>query len=245
MDHKLSKKDSQNINQSSEKQIAPLENAEKINYTLFDISNTINSTYTLKELYQSIYNSLNKLMHLPNFLIAMYDRKNKIINFDYFIDEYDDDLPIINTVEEPNCLTGEVIITKRPLFLKENALLDRAKKNKLVGSLPKIWLGIPIIIQDKAIGAICVQDYKDPNYFTHKHLEILVCVADQLAIAIERKQIFDTLEKKEQTIQNQKMDSMGTLDGRQKGHITSTLITSKRAAKLIKQLQTFTKSTNP
>ncbi len=266
-----STKDSQNINQSYEKQISSLQYAERLNYTLFDISNAVNTTYNLEGLYQSIYDSLDKLMPLPNFYIAMYDRKNKCINFDYFVDEYDDDFPIINTIKEPNCLTGEVIIAKRPLFLKENALLERAKKNKIVGSVPKIWIGIPLIIRDKVIGAICVQNYTDPDYFSHKHLEILVCVSDQIAIAIERKQILDVLKKKEQTIQNRKRDSRGplaggiahdfnnllsgimghlellninqeTLDALQKDHITSALIASKRAAKLIRQLQTLTKS---
>ena len=49
------------------------EDAERINYTLYDISNAVNTTRNLKELYQSIYNSLNKLMPLPNFYIAMYE----------------------------------------------------------------------------------------------------------------------------------------------------------------------------
>ena len=42
-------------------------------------------THNLEELYQSIYDSLNKLMPLPNFFIAIYDNKNETINFEYFI----------------------------------------------------------------------------------------------------------------------------------------------------------------
>lgn len=200
MDKKPPSEDLKDINKNLEKQIETLQYAEKINYTLYDISNAVNTTHNLEELYQSIYDSLNKLMLLPNFFIAIYDNKNETINFEYFIDEYDDDFPIIENLEEPNCLTGEVILAKRPLFLKENMLLERAKKNRLVGTIPKIWLGIPLIIQDKVIGVICVQSYTDPEYFSHKHLEILISVSEQIAIAIERKQILDALEKKEKTL---------------------------------------------
>ena len=200
MDKKASGEDLKNINKNLEKQIETLQYAEKINYTLYDISNAVNTTHNLEELYESIYDSLNKLMPLPNFFIAIYDNKNETINFEYFIDEYDDDFPIIENLEEPNCLTGEVILARRPLFLKENMLLERAKKNRIVGTIPKIWLGIPLIIQDKVIGVICVQSYTDPEYFSHKHLEILISVSEQIAIAIERKQILDALEKKEKTL---------------------------------------------
>ncbi|MBU1583724.1 MAG: PAS domain S-box protein, partial [Proteobacteria bacterium] len=190
----------QSINLALEKQIETLKYAEKINYTLYDISNAVNTTHNLEELYQSIYDSLNKLMPLPNFFIALYDNKNKTINFEYFVDEYDDDFPIIENLEDPNCLTGEVILARRPLFLKENMLCERAKKNRIVGTIPKIWLGVPLIIQDTVIGVISVQSYTDPDYFSHKHLEILISISDQIAIAIERKQILDALEKKEKTL---------------------------------------------
>ena len=176
------------------------EDAERINYTLYDISNAVNTTLNLKELYQSIYNSLNKLMPLPNFYIAMYDHQKKTIHFEYFIDEYDDNFPIIETLEEPGCLTGEVLLSGRPLFLKENMLMEWTRKNKIVGTVPKIWLGVPLIIQGTVIGAICVQHYSDPGYFSHRHLEILISVSDQIAVAIERRQILNALEKKEKTL---------------------------------------------
>jgi len=200
MDQKPSHESIESENTNLKKQIEALKNSERINYTLYDISNAVNTTRNLKELYQSIYSSLNRLMPLPNFYIAIYDNNNKIINFDYFIDEYDDDFPIIENIEDPICLTGEVINAKRPLFLKENMLIERNRKNKIVGKIPKIWLGVPLIIQDTVFGVICVQHYSDPKYFSRQHLEILVSVSDQIAVAIERKQILDALENKEKTL---------------------------------------------
>lgn len=187
-------------NKSLKKSVDALKDVEKINYTLYDISNAVNTTRNLEELYQSIYDSLNRLMPLPNFYIAIYDNKKKIINFEYFIDEYDDDFPIIDNLEEPGCLTGEVILTGRPLFLKENMLIERNRKNKIVGTVPKIWVGVPLIVRDTVIGVICVQHYSDPDYFSHQHLEILISISDQIAIAIERQQILDRLENKEKIL---------------------------------------------
>lgn len=179
---------------------SPQEFAEKINYALYDISNAVNTTNKLRELYQSIYNSLNKLITLPNFFIALYDHQTQMINFEYFIDEYDEDFPIIENNESPNSLTGEVIKTGRPLLLKKNILIERAKNNRLVGTIPKIWLGAPLTIQGQIVGVIAIQHYTDLDYFSHKHLEILVCVSEQISIAIERKRILENLEKEKKTL---------------------------------------------
>ncbi len=195
---------------NSEKLKAASEYAGRINYTLYEISNAVNTTHNLEELYQSIYDSLNRLMPLPNFFIALYNHENKTINFEFFIDEYDDDFPIIDTLEGPSTLTGEVISTGQPLFLKENKLKQRAKQKKLTGTVSKVWIGIPLIIQDHVIGVLSVQHYEDPEYFSHHHLEILVSVSDQIAMAIERKQILDDLEKKGKTL-NLIMENMGSI----------------------------------
>ncbi len=174
--------------------------AEKTIYTLFDISNAVNTTHDLEELYHFIYKALDKLLSLPNFFIALYDKKNNTLNFEYFVDEFDQGFPVMEDKNSPHSLTGEVIQNGRALFLKENMLIERKKNHRLGGTIPKIWLGTPIFIQSKAIGAVCIQHYTLPDYFSHKHLELIGCVAAQIAVAIERKQILKTLEREKKTL---------------------------------------------
>jgi len=94
--------------------------SEKILRTLYDISDAITKTESLKELYASIYKSLNNLLNLPNFYIALYDSKTKGLHFAFFIDQFDDysdrgDFYKKNFYKTPS-LTGEVIQKKRPCF---------------------------------------------------------------------------------------------------------------------------------
>jgi nitrate/nitrite-specific signal transduction histidine kinase len=58
-----------------------LEYAQNINYTLYDISNAIRTKQNPEQLYDSVYRSLNKLITLPNFYIALYDPENRTIKF--------------------------------------------------------------------------------------------------------------------------------------------------------------------
>ncbi|MDD9303873.1 MAG: hypothetical protein HUK40_16630 [Desulfobacter sp.] len=54
--------------------------SEKLTRTLFDISNAVNTTTDIDELYEHIYKSLNKLMGLPNFYIAVCTRQGNVQN---------------------------------------------------------------------------------------------------------------------------------------------------------------------
>ncbi len=171
--------------------------AEKINHLLSSITNAVHTTESLFELYRYIHQSLGRLMDISNFFIALYDRTREGVNFEYFVDQFDKALPRIESLTKTSSLTGEVIIKGRPLFLKENMLRERAQKGKIVGTAPKIWLGVPLSIKGEVIGVVAVQSYVDANLYSEKDLQILSAVSDQVALAIHRKRAEDALRESE------------------------------------------------
>lgn len=52
---------------------------------------------------------------------------------------------------------------------------------------PAVWLGVPIIIGSSTRGVLCVQDYHDASRFTEKDQDFLFAVAEQTALALDRK----------------------------------------------------------
>ncbi|MEN3190732.1 MAG: HD domain-containing phosphohydrolase, partial [Atribacterota bacterium] len=50
-----------------------------------------------------------------------------------------------------------------------------------------IWLGVPLKVEDKVIGAMVVQSYTNPNLYTEKDIKLMEFVSSQVATAIERK----------------------------------------------------------
>ncbi|GAH27399.1 unnamed protein product, partial [marine sediment metagenome] len=50
-----------------------------------------------------------------------------------------------------------------------------------------IWLGVPLKIKSRTIGAMVVQSYTNPNLYTEKDTVLLEFVSSQVATAIERK----------------------------------------------------------
>jgi GAF domain-containing protein len=68
---------------------------------------------------------------------------------------------------------------------------------KLLGEPSKIWLGIPLIIEGKTIGAMVVQHYTDPNAYGVREQHMLEYVSTQVATAITRKQAEEALASSE------------------------------------------------
>lgn len=55
------------------------------------------------------------------------------------------------------------------------------------GMLRKVWLGTPLKIEDKVIGAMVVQSYTNPELYSEGDIKLLEFVSSQVATAIERK----------------------------------------------------------
>ncbi|MBW2303986.1 MAG: response regulator [Deltaproteobacteria bacterium] len=178
--------------------------AEEINHTLFAISNAVNTTFNLEDLYRTIHSSLSRIIDVTNFYIAMFDKDKDTIFFPYYVDEVDDDYSPIKDVSKSLSLTSEVIESGKPILIKRKELeewISRSEK-KPVGVMAEAWLGVPLRIKNEVIGALVVQSYTDPNLYDQRDVEILLSVCDHVAIAIERKRAEEALRRSEEQIRN-------------------------------------------
>ncbi len=171
--------------------------SEAITKALFAISNAVNTTIDLNDLFESIHKSLGTIMELPNFYIALYDKKKDCAAFPYYVDEKDpkDSIVMVHNVSSPlnPSTTAMVIRSGKSLLLTSEDLTSHIRKigRKLIGYPPAIWLGSPLKIKKEVIGVMVTQSYKDTHLFTQKDLELFNSVSDQVALAIERKRAQD------------------------------------------------------
>jgi len=158
---------------------------------LYNISNTALKQLEIKDLYPAIVRELSKIWETKNLFIAIYNKMTDSLSLPFFADEEDSfyELPARKT------LTGWVIRNNRSILLKEKEILELEKTGEVgnVGSPCKVWMGVPLRVEDEIIGAICLQDYHDENKFSHDDLYALDFIANQVAIAIHRMTILDNL----------------------------------------------------
>jgi len=161
--------------------------AEILQDAIYKIAQAADRAETLDSLYLSIHSVVQEVMVADNFYITLYDEKNDWLHSPYFVDEVD--LP--GAAHKPGKgLTEYVLRTAKPL-LCDDALFEELIQRgeiELIGTPAPIWLGVPLMIADKVIGVIVVQNYKNAHAYGKREQRILEFVSSQAAMSIHRKQ---------------------------------------------------------
>ena len=171
---------------------------EKLQQALYNISKAANSPISLGQLYPIIHKELGNIIDSTNFFIALTDYQKDEVYFPYYVDEKDKDFPVIN-FSETNSLTVYVIKTDQPLLVDYKKLqkMIAQREVNIVGTITEktIWLGVPLKVEDKVIGAMAVQSYTNSKLYSEKDIKIMEFVSNQIATAIERKRMEEELKK--------------------------------------------------
>jgi len=174
---------------------------------LYNISTAALKQYDIKEIYPTIVQELSKIWDTNNFFIALYDKESETVSFPFFADEKDN----FNKIPIQKTITGWVIHNNKSVLLKVNDLkiLEENGDIDLVGTPCKVWMGVPLKVESDIIGVMCLQDYKDENKFSQEDLYVLDFIANQIAIAIQRRMMLDNLiiarQKAEEAAQSKQM----------------------------------------
>jgi PAS domain S-box-containing protein len=160
--------------------------------TLYKITSAINLTVSLKEFYSLVHNTVKELLPAKNFYIAIYDSENKTLEFPYYVDEIDTNSTLMEFSAQKygKSITDYLIGKGELLCLDEQEILRLANLGQIevIGTIPKQWLGAPLISPDgKIIGAIVVQVYFEDTGFEEKDKELLSFVSSQIALAVDLK----------------------------------------------------------
>ena len=76
-----------------EAQQAAHERGERIQAALYRIAETAAAAEDMPSFYAAIHEIVGSLMYADNFYIALYDDERQLINFPYFLDEAEKDIP--------------------------------------------------------------------------------------------------------------------------------------------------------
>jgi PAS domain S-box-containing protein len=170
--------------------------AELLQTAVYNVTQAADTAAGLSDLFRSVHEIISTVMPAKNFYIALCNEAEDLLSFPYFVDEFD-------TAPEPhqarNGLTEYVLRTGKSLLCDK--ALDRELRLRgeveLVGAPAEIWLGVPLRLENKTIGAMVVQHYSDPAAYGRRDLLMLEYVSSQVAKSIERKAAQEALEKSE------------------------------------------------
>jgi len=169
---------------------------EKEKQVLHEISNGVNTTKSLDDLFQLIHEALGKIVYAKNCFVALYDENSGFFNFPLFVDKYDSKP---ESADLSKSCTSYIFHKEVPMLI-DNVLFDELKKNnevELLGTNSPSWVGVPLKISSKVIGVLVLQHYEKENVYSKRDLQFLESVANQIAIVIERKKAEEALRESE------------------------------------------------
>jgi len=165
---------------------------EQIQKIIHNISNATNTSLNIDEFIKFIKEELGTIIDTKNFYVTLYDDKTKTVSLLYHHDQKDK----LEKFPQGKTLTNYVIKTKKPL-LATKAVKDKLVKSgevELLGNDSKVWLGMPLMIKEKVIGAFAVQSYTDEKVFDKTDIQVLEIISNQISISIERKKAGEDLK---------------------------------------------------
>ncbi|MFO7575224.1 MAG: PAS domain S-box protein [Bacteroidales bacterium] len=171
--------------------ISSIRKTQVLQEVLYNLSNQALRMVSLSDFYPIIIHEIGKIWDTNNFFIALYNKQNETLALPVFSDEKDefDEIPAKKTI------TSWVIRNKKPVLLRNADIVEMEEQGEieLVGSPSKVWLGAPLKDEDEIIGVMCLQDYNDEDKFDMEDLYGLEFIANQIAIAIQRRTTLDNL----------------------------------------------------
>jgi diguanylate cyclase (GGDEF)-like protein len=178
----------QKVNERTAKlslEIHERQRSERIQSALFNITRLASQSESLEQFYPAMHEIVGQLLEANNIYVAFIDEKNKQLDFPYRIDEQGD---TVGSRPLSNGLTEWVLASKAPVLLNESQI-NRLKQQNLAvvkGHAPKCWLGVPLIIKNKAVGVITLQSYDNTEAYSYKEQELLMFVSSHIAQALEK-----------------------------------------------------------
>ena len=113
--------------------------AAKVQDALYRIAELASAAQNMQEFYRAIHEVVGELMDARNFYIALYDDERRRINFPYYVDEVDPEIPDPNRWDDfdnAGGATGYVLRTGRPELLtyeRVNELIAQGEVEQGVG----------------------------------------------------------------------------------------------------------------
>ncbi len=168
---------------------------EKVQRATYEISEAVHTADDLDSLFERVHSIIRTLMPAANFYLVLYDSAIDLFRYVYHVDQFD---PIPAPRKMESGLNGYVLQTGKALLATYESMTDPKSPWHFVGGKPSaIWLGVPLALRGMIIGLMAVQDYENPRAYGEEEKQILIFVAEQTALAIERKRIDQALRESE------------------------------------------------
>jgi signal transduction histidine kinase/CheY-like chemotaxis protein len=157
--------------------------------TLNSIGKAISSELDINNLFELIYSQVRQVLNSEDFIIALLEKGQTRIEVKFEVSNGRRRSYVRSL--SPDSLVGHVMHTRTPFLVKDNfEKVYEAVTGRKPHLIAQSWLGVPLILGDRALGAIVLQNIRTRRTYDHDDLNFLSTIADQAAVAISNASLF-------------------------------------------------------
>ena len=164
---------------------------------LYQLSILLASGKNLYETLLTLQNEIVKLIQMDMMFVAIYDESTDIIDYPIFFRRGQPQPHSSRKLRERPGLTGEVIYSRKTLYLPDITADSVVDHHAPVGDtvlLLRTFLGIPLVVKERVIGVLSIQSVQIDAY-SRDQIWLMENFAVQAAIAIDKANLFDQLQE--------------------------------------------------
>jgi signal transduction histidine kinase/CheY-like chemotaxis protein len=146
------------------------------------------------EIVELIYTNIGRVLDNNNFYIALYEPATEELFFPIYTIDGRRNKP--QRYPFGNGVTEWVIGTRAPLLIPDNVLENITELGiEAIDRPSQSLLAVPMLVGERAIGVITLQDYDQANVYNETHLDLLTTFAAQATIALENARLFSEVQQ--------------------------------------------------
>jgi len=154
------------------------------------LATTAATVSDLQTFYSTIFDHVRNVIGEHGFVIALYEKKTNSISVPFLFEE--GKFSTIESFPLGEGLTSILIRTREPLMLVDDTMNRAiAMGAKITGKPARSWLGVPLLAQGEAIGALIVQDLENEHSFDENDLNFMIAIANQVAGVIYNARVLE------------------------------------------------------
>ncbi len=182
-------------NRGLQQEVIERQRAEQLQAALFQLAQLATADIDETQFYQRVHAVVGALLSAENFFIALLSNDGERLEFPYFVDVTGDH---VVSRQLHHGLSEYVIRQARPVLAGSaelNALVAAGEIGNLLGSAASSWLGVPLRVNEAAIGLVVVHSYDPAVTYTAADQELLSFAALQIANSISRRRATTALHE--------------------------------------------------
>lgn len=170
---------------------------------LNEMGRELTTQTTIQGISETVYKYTGQLMDVASFFIAIFNEETDELSFP--VVTVDSQRISFNSRRIGRGLTDYIIRNRVPLLLNNN-IPERMQELGLefiaIGNnkAPLSWLGVPLLVSDKILGAIVVQSVEQAYLYNTAEQDLLSSIAYQTAIALESANLFQQTQQQNQEL---------------------------------------------